>query len=338
MDIETGAGKLNAGAIRIMNYLLYGPDTYRSRRKLREIIDTYHEKAGTAFNLHRFDAEEDDLAHLQAVVGGQSLFASKKLIVIERPFVSARQFGFVRDMLKNLGKSSETLVVLWEGVVGGDAKKMFAAVEPFIQKIQVFGTLQGEKLMRWLRQEISTRGFDFSPAEISRLAATAGDDLWALHNEIEKMAVASTRPVPRDPYLETRDTRYGKDVTVFQLGDTFFSNARTALGYLLSLLAQGEDEMRVFAYLTGHARTLLLAKSYLDERRPVSPAHKIHPFVVKKASRQVGTLSQSQLVRRLSVFLDEDAKIKTGLVRPEESLVRMIISRLILRGVSSSAI
>ena len=319
-----------------MNYLLYGADTYRSRRKLREIIDAYRTKAGAALNLHRFDAEEDDLSELEAIAGGQSLFASKKLVVIERPFVSARQFGFVRDMLKGLGKDSEVLVVLWDGVIGGDAKKMLAVIEPLIQKVQTFETLQGEKLMRWLKEEISSRGFDFTPAQIMRFAAMGGENLWALHNEMERIVVSAMPK--RDSTVrelgqlgdrgDAHNQKYESGANIFQLGDTFFANPKVALGYLLSLLAAGEDEMRVFSYLVGHIRTLLLARAYLDMHRPISPAHKIHPFVAQKASTAVQSLSEAHLVRRLSLFLEEDVKIKTGVVRPEEALVRILISRL----------
>lgn len=297
---------------------MYGAGTFRSRRKLREIIDAYREKAGASFNLHRFDAEEDDFAQLSAIAGGQSLFASKKLIVIERPFVSARQFGYVRDALKDLRGDNETLAVLWDGVIAGDAKKMLAEIEPLIEKVQTFEPLRGDKLMRWLKQEVSVRGFDFSPAEFAHLATMGGDDLWMLYNEMEKVAVMSTRH-------EIQNTRREKGATVFQLGDAFFINPKAALGYLLSLLAAGEDEMRVFSYLAGYARTLLLVKAYFDLGRPVSGAHKIHPFVVKKASAAVQAFSQNQLVRRLTLFLEEDVKIKTGLARPEESLVHMLI-------------
>ena len=305
-----------------MNYLLYGADTYLSRRKLGEIIDAYRTKAGAALNLHRFDAEEDDLSELEAIAGGQSLFASKKLIVIERPFVSARQFGFVRDMLKGLGKDSETLVVLWDGVIGGDAKKMFTAIEPLIQKVQTFETLQGEKLMRWIKQEIHARGFTFSPAQVARLSALGGSNLWMLHNEMEKMAVA----------MPSQDEGYGPksygEASVFQLGDVFFVNPGRALGQLFSLVAQGEDEMRIFSYLAGYARTLLVARAYRDMRQPIAPAHRIHPFVAKKATAAVETISQDKLARRFVLFLEEDVKVKTGLERAEDVLIGMIVARI----------
>ena len=306
-----------------MNYLLYGQDTYRSRKKLREIIDAYRTKAGSAFNLHRFDAQESYFSGLGAVAGGASLFGgTKKLIVIERPFASARHFYFVRDALKSVGGDAGTLVVLWDSVIAGDARKMLDEIEPLVQKTQVFDALAGDKLGRWIKQESADRGFDFSASQIARLAAMGGDDLWAINNEMEKMALSESAK------SQAQSSKSSTDATVFQLGDAFFANPKAAVGFLLSLLARGEDEMRVFSYLAGNTRTLLLVKSYLDAGRPPAPSHKIHPFVLKKAIAAVRALSAAELIRRLSLFLEEDIKIKTGLARPADALMRMLTSRL----------
>ncbi len=305
-----------------MIYFLYGVDTFRSRRKLREIIDAYRAKAGSSFNFHRFDGEDGDFGRLPSIAGSGSLFGgAKKMVVIERPFASARHFSLVRDVLKNLSGDTQTLVVLWDGAIAGDAKKMLAEIEPLVQKIQAFDVLAGDKLVRWIRREAVSRGFDFSSPQVSRLAAMGGDGLWAMNNEMEKMAVAIAL---KDEGQKTK----GADATVFQLGDAFFTHPKAAVGFLLSLVDRGEDEMRVFSYLAGSSRTALVVKSYLDNGRPVGASHKLHPFVVKKTTAAVRTIPVSSLVRRLALFLDADIKIKTGLARPVDALMRILTSQL----------
>ena len=43
-----------------MIYSLYGPDTYRSRQKLKQIIEEFQKKSGGHLSLEKFDAEKDD--------------------------------------------------------------------------------------------------------------------------------------------------------------------------------------------------------------------------------------------------------------------------------------
>lgn len=313
-----------------MNYLLYGPDTFRSRKKLREIIEAYRVKAGNVLNLHQFDAEEDDLSRVPAVAGGQSLFEQKNLIIIERPLAFSRQFGFVRDAMTIAAQDEGALVVLWDGAVGQDAKKILAEAAALADKKQAFELLKGEKLTRWIKEEAKKRGLTLAPAQIARLCALSGGDLWALSGEMEKRVVGGV--------VEAAGDTAGTTATVFQLGDAFLSSPREALRIAHTLFLQGEDAMRVFSYLTGYARTLTIVKSYLDQGRSIAPRHGIHPFVARKATSQVRGLSEEFLAHLLTRFYEEDVKIKTGLVRPEEALVRLITLPLTLRRVSSSGI
>jgi len=64
-----------------MIYSLYGPDTYRSRQKLKEIIAEFQKKSGNALSLEKFDAEEDDFSKIVSAAENQSLFQEKKLVV-----------------------------------------------------------------------------------------------------------------------------------------------------------------------------------------------------------------------------------------------------------------
>lgn len=297
-----------------MNYLLYGADTYRSRKKLNEIIAEYRRKAGGDTNLHRFDAQEDDLAPLRGVAGGDSLFESKKLVVLERPFSAGQQFEFVRLTLADNQRSGSSLIVVWDETLQGEAGERFAQTAAYFNKKQEFLFLRGTALNRWIDEEARSRGIALSPAEMATFAAKGGD-LWVIGSELDKLIVSRGGALAR-PAAEP---------VIFDLGDTFFSAPGRALGHLLALLGHGEEEGRIFSYLSNHVRTLLMVKSHIDSGRPVPAGAKIHPYVVKKASRQVGMLSLADLVGKLSSFLREDVRIKTGATRAKDSLFRLLL-------------
>lgn len=295
-----------------MNYLLYGADTYRSRRKLLEIIAEYRRKnAGGGFHFYRFDAAEDDLKELRAAVYAGALFTEKKFIVLERPCAAARQCDVVDAVLAETHKKSDVLLVVWDEALGAEGKKRLKRTEKYFDKTQEFILLSGVSLQRWVRIEAGRRGVALSVADAAALCAL-GPDLWMVVNEMEKIAVGGSAEQARVA------------PTVFDLGDTFFSSPRDARRILLSLLRAGEDEMRLFAYLAGHARVLLIVKSYMERGMAVPAAAKLHPFVVKKTSRIAGMFPRARFVRTLSRFLDEDRRIKTGVSTARESLLRML--------------
>lgn len=298
-----------------MNYLLYGADTYRSRKKLNEIIAEYRLKNGGDVNFHRFDAEEDDPAALRASAGTGSLFAAKKLVVVERALAAPRDFESICTLLaENRGKA-DTLLVVWDAALEGEeAEKRLAEVAEFFDKKQEFPQLSGTALGRWIREQAVSAGLSLSPSEIEALAVSTRGDLWRVHNELEKMALGGGVAAGS-----------GRESVIFDLGDTFFSAPRQALRHLFSLLAHGEEEGRIFSYLSNHARTLLMVKSHLAGGRPIPAGAKIHPYVIKKASAQVRMLQLRDLVQNLSHFLQEDLRIKTGVARANDSLLRLLL-------------
>lgn len=297
-----------------MIYLLYGPDTYRSRQKLNEIIAGYRERAGSDLNLHRFDAAEDDFAALKIALETGSLFSPKKLVVVEQAFSTPHWEALHASVLAHRG-STDTIVVLRDGALGEEAKKRLAEISPLTDKAQEFALLVGAGVERWIRQEAASRGLILSPVEFLVLAAKGGD-LWAIANELDKLAVSDRGEKSGGAALAARTPK------VFDLGDTFFSAPRQGLRHLLSLLSHGHEDMHLFSYLTNHARTLLAVKISQETHQPLKLG--IHPFVVKKASQIVRTLSRDQLHSFFCRFFEEDWRIKVGLSRPQDSLIRML--------------
>lgn len=296
-----------------MIYLLHGPDTYRSRGKLREIIDEYRAKGGA--NLHRFDAEEDDLSPLAGLIGANPLFGGKKLIAIERGLETGREFDLLKRMIESAAGAPDTLVALWEVALEGEARQRLLEIKPLADKAQEFLLLRGAALDKWIGDEAARRGIRLSAPE-SLMLASRGADLWAITSELDKLAVGGQGGAI--------GIEGAAESSIFDLGDTFFATPRRALRHLVGVLTYGEEDNRVFAYLANHCRTLLTLKSYLETRRPVPASAKIHPYVIKKASQAVRVLSLNDLRRGLGRFFAEDVKIKTGVAKPAESLFRLL--------------
>ena len=301
-----------------MIYLLYGPDTYRSRKKLHEIVDAYRAKIGPRIDLHWLDLEESDVALLQEASGTPSLFSQKKLIVCLHALAPIVAQEKLVSLLKKSKGSEDVIVILQDECAGEEAKKRLAELLPLSDKSQEFALLAGEKLARWICHEGSARGAVLGPQEQMRLTAL-GSDLWVIANEIEKLAVSRTSEVGG------RGLEVGaRQSTIFALGDAFFSDRRAALGHLFSLLENGADDRELFSYLVNHLRTLLIVQAYALRGEPVPQSLGIHPYVVKKTLTLAREIGQERLEKMFSAFFEEDVRVKTGGDRPQESLIRIL--------------
>ncbi len=134
------------------------------------------------------------------------------------------------------------------------------------------------------------------------------------------------------PYCDkTQEFKKGEpaapEIKIFRLGDNFFSSSREGLRSLLQLLNQGHDEMNIFSYLANHARSLLTIKAYAERNQPLPSSAGIHPYVAQKAAAIVRPHTTFSLTTIFKRFFQEDAKIKTGLSKPRESLFRLLLSR-----------
>lgn len=294
-----------------MIYLLFGKDTYRSRKRLREIIAEYKKTAGTHLNFHGFDGELCQAEKIKEALGNRSLFSSKKLISIDSPF-SCEPWSVFLGSLEAYGRSSDTLIFLWEGdVLGKERLEKLEELKKVSTKVQEFKELDPRNLTLWIRDEAAKRGVRLSNKEIEDFA---GLDLWKISNELDKLGLGIKF-----------SGRSSKQESIFTLGDSLLSHPKQSVPVLLSLLHEGQDEFDLFNYAAGHIRKLFLVKWFSEKREAIPASAGIHPFVAKKASMHVRLYSLGELSKKFLAFFDEDRRIKTGLSRPHESLFAILI-------------
>lgn len=290
-----------------MIYFLYGEDTYRSRRKLNEIIEEYRKKAGSDIHVYRFDIQDQDIAELKRACGTASLFSAKKLIIIERAFSLPDDFF---TTLKAAQKHKDIIVVLWDE---GADKKQIQKISAIADKTQAFKTLGTAEKSRWILAEGAKRGVRLSLAD--RAYFISVPDLWGVSNELDAYALSGGQVCA---------ARLREPETIFRLGDTFMSAPKEALKIMFSLF-EAQDEFSIFAYCTNHIRTLAVVSAFAQRGQNVPSLFGIHPFVVKKATAAVRFTSHPRLARTLKKFFEEDYYCKIGLSRPRESLFRILL-------------
>ena len=288
-----------------MIYLIYGPDTFRSRCLLSGIIDEFKKKAGTdAPAIFRFDAEEDAPERLLQFRSARSLFGSKELIVVERLFSSPKNiFAAIEPLLEEWQKSQNSIFVFWDGDCA--EAKAIERVKKHAAKIQEFQLLTGVKLERWLDDEISAKHLKLSSAERRALIADSGGDLWKLTQELDKHELGSAAPAKKE----------AREEKIWNFTDAFLVSKKQALVASFRLVARGTDNLYLIGALARTLRVIFAIRDALDKKAQISEIGKkmkVHPYVVKKQAEAARILTQSTLTRNYGLLLTADENIKTG--------------------------
>src|SRR3989344_2777896 len=141
---------------------LYGADSYRRLRKLREIVDAYTSKQGN-LSRERFSLiEKEDLENLKGFLSGQSMFSTKKLVILDEPF-EFEDTKALKIILKEYVDSVDTTILI------NTTKKHpspFKFIEEKPNKFEEFALLKGKDLRDFIKKEAEKLNISLSAEEI----------------------------------------------------------------------------------------------------------------------------------------------------------------------------
>lgn len=318
-----------------MIYFLYGPDTYRSRKKLRELIDAYQKKSGGVLGYTRLDAEEDDLSE-KLPPHAPTLFRQRTLLVMENALAAKKDYTKLLEARCPAWKDDrESFVIFWEREIAEKRKKIAEFLKKYAAKIQKFPAPDRAALRRLAMEEAKERGLALGRDAVEALVALG--DSWVLVRELEKYELTQKR----DKRQGARDKEQASDV-----GSSAFSIPRSAfsikLYHLIDAVIEGrcdalrmryvikktsavEDVVLLGAFVNA-VRGMLFLKSAKDagERARIAKEEGMHDFVAKKLAAQSGRFSLDELKKIYQRLFAADILAKTGLL-PVHSVVTRIV-------------
>lgn len=167
-----------------MIIFLYGPDSYRRQKRLKEIISQYKKKHSD-LALERF--WDDDLQQLKDFAKEQSLFASSKLaIVFPEKAIWRKEFA---DILKSQLNSKNTIILI--SYDNKPTKEFYFLLESPVLS-QFFENLPPKKAKIFLQKEAFDRGISISNETLDLLIKIHGSNLWGALNDLEVLSLGGT--------------------------------------------------------------------------------------------------------------------------------------------------
>ncbi|HPN96178.1 MAG TPA: DNA polymerase III subunit delta [Candidatus Moranbacteria bacterium] len=318
-----------------MVIFLYGEDTFRSRQKLKEIKQKYLASDKSGSGLSSFDCEEKTQASkIINVLGTPNLLAPKRLVIVEN-IISNGAAENQKELLEFLKRNKESVIANSDLVLvfrEENAPKKSNVLFKFLaenSKKQEFEKLNGLKLEQWIVKRIKEKNKNgsISKGALSLLLAFAGNDIYVLDGELEKLVNFSSGRMIGEKDVEMlvkANISSNIFLTIDALGN---KNKKEALSLLYRHMEQGEDPFYIFSMFLYQFRNLLKVAD-LKERNmneyEIGKITKLHPFVIKKSFGQLRNFSLVDLTNIYKKLGDLDTEIKTGKIDIKLALDKFI--------------
>ncbi len=305
-----------------MIIFLYGPDTYRSRQKLAEIIKNYKKIHKSGLNLKYFNTEEISFENLEDDIKQISMFKEKKLLVLVNAF-SNSEFKEKFLKKKDVFSKSENIIIFYEEGEVSKKDSLFAFLKKN-SKSQEFNLLDNTRLKYWVRNEFKKRNVNIEEDALEKLILFVHNNLWQMVNEIDKLInFTNGKPVRmRDVELLVTpmiETDIFKTINAIATRDK-----EKALGLINRHLEKGDSPFYLFSMINYQFRNLLIIKDLYERRLSPFTLTKLHPFVIKKSSILARKFNTFELKNIYQKIFRIDLNIKTGKIEPETALDLLI--------------
>ncbi len=306
---------------KTMIIFLYGLDTYRSSKKLKQIINEYRKIHKTGLSLKYIDAKKITLKSIEDETKQTSIFKEKKLLVLMDAFLNT---DFKKDFIKK-GKDFvdfDSIFVFYERakILKKDALFKFLIKNA---KSQEFNLLEGLELKNWMEKEFKSRRAKIERQALDKFISFVDNNPWQIVNEIQKLVHYKNGGIITTADIELL-IKPKVEPNIFKTIDAIASkDKKRALKLLREHLEKGDNPFYLFSMINYQFRNLLVIKDLLIKNLPCNLSG-LHPFVVRKSCVLAGKFEFSELKKIYQKTFKIDFSIKTGKSDPETSLDLLI--------------
>jgi len=291
-----------------MIILLYGEDTYRAKRKMKEVMDEHKEKHKSGLNLRYLEGKTTSFDDLKNEMLANSMFKEKKLIVVSDLFSNSKLKEEIIERGKAFADSDNVLLLIDSSKITVKDKLL-----SFLEKegkVQEFEPLSGVKLNNWIKEEVKRLNGSIEESALDKLVEYVGGDLWQMENEISKLINYSSTIKEKDIEAMVKPKH---ETNVFDTIDAIAAkDKKKAIELLKEHAEKGDAVLYLLSMIAPQIRNIISVKS--------GSTAGMHPFVLRKAAYQAKNFSMKDLKKIYQKIVDLDFEIKVGKIDQDMAL------------------
>lgn len=216
------------------------------------------------------------------------------------------------EVLEKIPES--TILILVEERLEG-SNPLIAALRKRAQ-VRDFPMSWGRERQRWIGERVARGGGKISPEAVRLLSDLAGDSLWHLSTEVEKLLLYASGGV-----IGSAEVRQvvspGQEANIYRLSDALLQGRAAYAGKAFhQLLEHGFSPAGVFARLAGELRLIVQAQEMLSQGRPPKEIGEglnvRHEYRLKQIIAQAQNRPLARLKEVYQRLLETDLALKSG--------------------------
>ena len=237
-----------------MTYLIYGIDTL-----VKEYIDKIiKDNKIDDINISRYESE-DSIANIIEDASTISLFADKKVILVENHEVFTTKYKDNISSLENYIKSNNTtsiLIFYMYSQSPDSRKKIYKVIKEYGKVVDLSKSLNIFDIVKKY-----FNGYSISNSSINLLIDRVGNDLNILKTEAEKLKIykIDTKIITDQNIIDS--IRKRSDVDIFKFIDNIITkNKKEVISVYKELIKIGEEPIKIIVMLSNQFRLMYQAK------------------------------------------------------------------------------
>ena len=312
-----------------MLYILFGADDFSLRERLEELKKGWGDEESLAINTTLFEAQQLTLSQLINACNTAPFLGKNRLVIVEGLLSRFEPRGerYLEGEWKALGEyiarmPATTQLTLIDYKISKD-NPLLRLLAP-TSRVEQFPPLKGAKLQQWIRSRVAKCGGSISPQAVKLLTELAGESLWILANEIEKLCLyALGKRIEEEEVRQV--TSYAREANVFAMVDALMERRTpTAMQLLHQLLAEGLAPPYLLFMITRQLRLMVQAKELIPQRLSAAEIQEQlglpSNYPIDRLLRQAASYPMPRLIEVYHKLLETDMAIKTGRWKDELAL------------------
>lgn len=297
---------------------LTGANSFDLKSQLEDIKDTF-KKHSDDLAIEKVSVDEIDFEDFKQSLFGNSLFAEKRLVILDKPSVSKQFVESAEELISNLPETTD-LVIIEPAIDKRSSYFKLLKKTNFIE----CAPLGVDKLTEWIKLTFKDRGGEISHSDAQYLIERVGDDQLMLSNEIDKLVLYSSKVTKEIIDLLTVEST---STTVFNLLDAVFANnIKSALSIYDKQRKLKVEPVEILAMFVWQLQliSLCLSAEKVSVGQLASQTN-ISPYPLTKAKQIASRLTLPVMKTLVSNLLQIDYLSKTISYNLDQALQNFIV-------------
>jgi DNA polymerase-3 subunit delta len=233
-------------------YMFYGAEDLLKNEAVSAMEKIVADPASRDFNCGVFYVPDSDIETIMATAEAMPFMAEKRFVVVKRinKLPAAQDAALAKYIERPF--ASTCLVLVGEEKL--PKRALFTAIEAKYPTVNFYRLYENE-IPAWIRETVRARGMDITGDAAMLLLELAGDNLYDVSQEIEKLALyASGEKTLAVSHVRSCCGSHRENTAFDLLPALARRDTGRSLGLLESMLAGGTDEFAVLAAVSDFFR------------------------------------------------------------------------------------